>query len=265
MCYFRLYADFLEQVEELTMEERGRLITAITGYLAAGEAPAGTLTGAERVLFPTFRRQVDRDRQAYEARVRQNRLNGIKGGRPAKAGGDETAPAETEKNPMGYLGTEKTQYKDKDEYKDEYENENKDEDENEDTRAHAHAREPAPTLDEVLDYCRENRLATNGWAFWNHYQANGWQAGGQSVRDWRAKLREWNARDTSGDRPARASPATVSAPGSSNVPAPNPALNYQQRTYREEDFGDDFFTDLDAYGEGAGAVSKQHCDGKTDL
>ena len=30
----------------------------------------------------------------------------------------------------------------------------------------------------------------------------------------------------------------------------NPALNYEQREYREEDFGDDFFIDLDRYGEG---------------
>ena len=30
----------------------------------------------------------------------------------------------------------------------------------------------------------------------------------------------------------------------------NPALNYEQREYKEEDFGDDFFIDLDKYGEG---------------
>jgi len=40
--------------------------------------------------------------------------------------------------------------------------------------------------------------------------------------------------------------AAQSAPG---APA-NPALNYEQREYREEDFGDDFFIDLDHYGEG---------------
>ena len=33
-------------------------------------------------------------------------------------------------------------------------------------------------------------------------------------------------------------------------PASNPALNYEQREYRDEDFGDDFYIDLDKYGEG---------------
>lgn len=33
-------------------------------------------------------------------------------------------------------------------------------------------------------------------------------------------------------------------------PQSNPALNYTQREYKEDDFGDDFFIDLDKYGEG---------------
>ena len=33
-------------------------------------------------------------------------------------------------------------------------------------------------------------------------------------------------------------------------PQSNPALNYAQREYKAEDFGDDFFIDLDKYGEG---------------
>ena len=44
---------------------------------------------------------------------------------------------------------------------------------------------------------------------------------------------------------ARMSRAAAPAPA-----AANPALNYEQREYRDEDFGDDFFIDLDRYGEG---------------
>ena len=36
----------------------------------------------------------------------------------------------------------------------------------------------------------------------------------------------------------------------STAAAANPALNYEQREYKEEDFGEDFFIDLDKYGEG---------------
>ena len=45
----------------------------------------------------------------------------------------------------------------------------------------------------------------------------------------------------------RAGRATAKA--ADRAPA-NPALDYAQREYRDEDFGDDFFIDLDKYGEG---------------
>lgn len=39
--------------------------------------------------------------------------------------------------------------------------------------------------------------------------------------------------------------------GPANAKEPNPALNYQQREYHDEDFGDDFFEDLTKYAEEA--------------
>lgn len=39
--------------------------------------------------------------------------------------------------------------------------------------------------------------------------------------------------------------------GPANAKEPNPALNYQQRDYHDEDFGDDFFEDLTKYAEEA--------------
>ena len=47
---------------------------------------------------------------------------------------------------------------------------------------------------------------------------------------------------------ASARQSRPAAPGQAQTP--NPALNYAQRDYREEDYGDDFFIDLDKYGEG---------------
>ena len=44
-------------------------------------------------------------------------------------------------------------------------------------------------------------------------------------------------------RAGRGTPGTAAAPV-------NPALNYAQREYTEADFGDDFYVDLDQYGEG---------------
>jgi DNA replication protein DnaD len=66
------------------------------------------------------------------------------------------------------------------------------------------------------------------------------------LEDWRAggvrTVEEAAARhDAARQARAASSPA--------QTPATNPALNYAQREYKEEDYGDDFFVDLDKYGD----------------
>ena len=68
---------------------------------------------------------------------------------------------------------------------------------------------------------------------------NDWQAAGVKTVDEARACHE----------AARVSRAAASAPASGNTTT-NTALNYEQREYRDEDFGDDFFIDLDKYGEG---------------
>ena len=95
-----------------------------------------------------------------------------------------------------------------------------------------------PGLDDVLDFCRDNGLKTDPHTFWNHYQAVGWRAGGRPIRDWQAKLREWEARD------AAAPPRSIPSRSAPAAPA-NPALNYAQREYPDDDH---YYIDLDALG-----------------
>lgn len=84
------YLSYRESLEPYTMEERGRLVTAMMDYQATGEIPA--FSGNERFLWPTLRSQLDRDIQGYEEKCAKNRENGAKGGRPRK----QTVSAETE-------------------------------------------------------------------------------------------------------------------------------------------------------------------------
>ena len=51
LCYLKLFYDMLDEVEPLSMEERGRLMTAMLQYARDG-ASTLPLTGAERILFP---------------------------------------------------------------------------------------------------------------------------------------------------------------------------------------------------------------------
>lgn len=61
--YFPAYHSYLESMEALTDDERGRLFTACLLYSKTGEAPQ--LSGNERYVFPSFRAQIDRDIKNY--------------------------------------------------------------------------------------------------------------------------------------------------------------------------------------------------------
>ena len=242
--YVALHFDFLEMTEALTEAELGRLVKAMLAYGRDGRADEGALVGNERFLFPVFRRQIDRDVNAYETRALQSAVNGRRGGRPRKYDNDE-------KNQAGFLETEKTQEQ-------EQEQDQEQEEEKEQEKEHDKAGEGrrAPALREVLDYCGEKKLSVNGEAFWNYYESNGWQAGDRPIRNWKAKLREWAARekapppDTAFRRADSAAPGARVAPGAraapgARVPPANPALNYAQREYVDDDR---YFVDLDRYG-----------------
>ncbi len=86
-----------------------------------------------------------------------------------------------------------------------------------------------PTLEAVRDFCAQNHLSPDPEHFFHYYQSIGWKAGDRPIADWRAKLREWDARDRAAPKP--------SAPT-------NQALDYAQREYRDEDF-EDLFINLD--------------------
>lgn len=92
-----------------------------------------------------------------------------------------------------------------------------------------------PTVDDVKAYATERGYNISADRFVDYYTANGWRVGKNPMKDWRAAVRSWAARDQ--------------GEGHNKPAQKNPALDYQQREYREEDFGDNFYFDvLKAYG-----------------
>ena len=83
---FVLYNSYYTQLELLTMEERGELITAIFLYEKTGTYP--DLSRVVNMAFSYIKDALDRDREAYEERCRKNSENGKKGGRPRKNNSD---------------------------------------------------------------------------------------------------------------------------------------------------------------------------------
>ena len=78
-----LYHSFANQFALLSMEERGQLISAIFAYERTGALDA-ELSPLVNMAFSCMKESLDRDRESYEAKCKQNAKNGKKGGRPKK-------------------------------------------------------------------------------------------------------------------------------------------------------------------------------------
>lgn len=59
-----------------------------------------------------------------------------------------------------------------------------------------------PTVDEVAAYCRERMNKINPQVWIDHYTSNGWMVGKNRMKDWKAAVRTWEARDNNnGSKP----------------------------------------------------------------
>jgi len=81
---FVLHIDALAVIEELTLEQRGELLTAIYNH-QTGKG-AGELSQVLKIAFVPFRNQFERDNIKYQKACETNRLNALSGkAKPAPA------------------------------------------------------------------------------------------------------------------------------------------------------------------------------------
>ncbi len=52
-----------------------------------------------------------------------------------------------------------------------------------------------PTLEEVTAYCRERENSIDPERFLNYYESNGWMVGRTKMKNWKAAVRTWEAKD----------------------------------------------------------------------
>lgn len=86
-----VYTDLMEQLEELSLEERGIILTAMIKYQMGEELPK--MSKLLKLVFIPIRQSIDRDNDAYERKCEKNRENGKLGGRPK----NQTVTLETER------------------------------------------------------------------------------------------------------------------------------------------------------------------------
>lgn len=71
MKYLKVFTDFQQIMEPLSLEERGRLFGAMLSYAESGAAPE--LTGNERFVWAMARQIIDREAASYQQKVKHLR------------------------------------------------------------------------------------------------------------------------------------------------------------------------------------------------
>ena len=74
--YVKAFYDWPEQMSALKDDEKGRLFVAILKYGETGEIPE--MQGAERILFPVFKAQIDRDAGRSEREMERIKEKGLR-------------------------------------------------------------------------------------------------------------------------------------------------------------------------------------------
>lgn len=77
---FVLYVKYLDNIEMLSMEQRGILITALMSYVACKDIP--DMDGMTAMAYSFIKSQIDRDFEKYEETCRKRSESGKLGGRP---------------------------------------------------------------------------------------------------------------------------------------------------------------------------------------
>ena len=205
--YFKCFHSYFEKTKSLTDAEVGRLFRALLKFSATGEAPS--LAGRESIAFDFIADEIVRDQDAYANLCRQNAQNRAQ--RPSTTVNDRQRDA-TEHNEIDKVEGIRNK-------------ELKEIPTNVGTKKSSAF--VAPTVEEVEARCREmGYKRTSPIAFVSHYESVGWMVGKSKMRDWKAALAGWEAREQQFRSVARDEPKRKK----------NAALNYEPTPINESDF-----------------------------
>ena len=182
MEYVKVFYDWREQTSELTDEEFGILMRAIMDYASGKKDPSPT--GVAKIMFPMFRRFVDREVEAYEKKVKQCRDAGKKSGIARKR--NEIERALTNVNEMN-------EEKEKEQAQDEEDEEVNDlfyqEQEYEEV---CDDLEMDDDLERINNFIIEKGLNCDAREFYDYYSARNWEIGGKKIDNWKGLLVSWS-------------------------------------------------------------------------
>ena len=177
-------------VDGLGDAELGRLFRGMLQYAFSGTEP--TLSGAERILWPELKEDLDRQHRGYENKVRgmakaRSQIS-VDICRYQQISVDISQKRETEKQEEkqkknGSPSDSPLQEKDI-----------REEQKEKEKTVRARKAFVPPTLDEVREYVQQRNSPVDPVQFWEYFNEGNWKdAKGQPVRAWKQKLLTWES------------------------------------------------------------------------
>ena len=212
---FILYTDYYEQIELLTIEQRGVLLTACMLYQLGRELPE--MDPITKMAYMFISADIRRNNEKYETIVERRREAGSKGGKQTQANRANATFAtfasnsENKQNQAKQANQAKASDNDNENVNDNG-NGNVDVPEKENEKddgtitpsvplkGEARGKFQKPTLSEIREYCIERGNSVSPEEFFDFYESKGWMIGKSPMKDWRACIRTWerNQRNQSG-------------------------------------------------------------------
>ena len=208
---FILYTDYFEQIQMLTIEQRGTLLTACMLYQLGEDLPE--MDAVTRMCFLFISADMRRNNEKYERIVEQRAEAGRKGGKQTQANKANATFASNAENANQAKQANQANASDNDnENVNDNGNGNVDVPEKENEKddgtitpsvplkGAAKGKFQKPTLSEIREYCIERGNSINPEEFFDFYESKGWMIGKSPMKDWRACIRTWerNQRNQSG-------------------------------------------------------------------
>ena len=165
-------------IEQLSMESRGKVFTNMMRYFDSGCAELLDMSDLEYMAFNVVKINMDDSFADFSEKSSVNQENGKKGGRPSKKTDNNRKKQKTEERGQ-----------------------------NTEDRSGANTDKPSraprftpPSVEEVTDYCWERRNHIDPQRFHDYYTANGWTQGkGTPIKDWKAAVRTWEHKEIKAD------------------------------------------------------------------
>ena len=179
---FVLYTKYLDNIQALSMEQRGMLFTSLMLYVS-GQEPE-EMDPVTAMAFSFIKSQMDKDIEKYNETCAKRSEAGKLGGRPKKQ--------EEAKKANGFSENQKKQGKAKkadNEYEYEYDNDLL----KENTKRKVFS---TPTVDDVRAYCLERNNKVDPQQFVDFYESKGWMIGKNNMTEWKAAVRTWERSET---------------------------------------------------------------------